>query len=115
MGSSGTDGALSKFITKKDPTEAAMVIIRDHEHRQMDVLSVINGSKSYFSVCGVGWGIPGTGAQPPICPSVSLGAPTHITTAVLSPTHTLAYTHAAPLLTRVAAVATVTAVSCTTA
>ena len=55
----GSEGTLAKISTHFNPFAAAYVILKCHEVRPLDVLKVEQGSDTVFSVCGVGWGIPG--------------------------------------------------------
>ena len=55
----GSEGTLAKISTHFNPFAAAYVILKSHEVRPLDVLKVEQGSDTVFSVCGVGWGIPG--------------------------------------------------------
>jgi len=42
---------------------AAFVILKGHRVRPIDVLNISQGKRVMYSVCGVGWGIPGKLAE----------------------------------------------------
>ena len=59
----GSEGTLAKMSTYFNPFAAAYVILKSHEVRPLDVLKVTQGSEICFSLCGVGWGMPGKVAE----------------------------------------------------
>lgn len=59
----GSEGTLAKISTYFNPFAAAYVILKSHEVRPLDVLKLVQGTQTIFSVCGVGWGMPGKVAE----------------------------------------------------
>jgi len=59
----GSEGTLAKMSTYFNPFAAAYVILKSHDVRPLDVLKLEQGSSIIFSVCGVGWGMPGKVAE----------------------------------------------------
>ena len=59
----GSEGTLAKISTYFNPLAAAWVILKRHEVRPLDVLEVTQSGEVTYSVCGIGWGIPGKMAE----------------------------------------------------
>jgi len=55
----GTEGAFARTTSVMDPVTAAYAILKAHEIRFMDVLQLTQQHRTFYAVCGVGWGIPG--------------------------------------------------------
>mmetsp|Transcript_5472 Transcript_5472/g.19300 ORF Transcript_5472/g.19300 Transcript_5472/m.19300 type:complete len:514 (+) Transcript_5472:34-1575(+) len=59
----GSEGTLAKISTFFNSYAAAYIILKCHEIRPLDVLRIVQQDITMFSVCGVGWGIPGKVAE----------------------------------------------------
>jgi hypothetical protein len=59
----GSECALAKMVGYVTALSAAFVILKGHRVRPIDVLNISQGKRVMYSVCGVGWGIPGKLAE----------------------------------------------------